>query len=198
MEKSLLKESLSKLCAIPFALQNRALFEREKRAKKCREKREGRGVARKGGKKETRTRENRSVEDGFRGQASGTPARRHKIFEATSGRQGSIWLSPSPLAMGSWLRRLKRGGLVLLRRTATVSQGPACLSSPCSDIEPYMQSQWDGRSIIDLAAQCEINPRVRKIFVRNSGAGMGASILWTPGKMRSICRKNPCPQNSSF
>ena len=28
---------LSKLCAVPFALQNRALFEEEKRAKMCRE-----------------------------------------------------------------------------------------------------------------------------------------------------------------
>ena len=37
------------------------------------------------------------------------------------------------------------------------------------------------------------NPRVRKIRVRNSGAGMGAPILWTPGKMRSFCRKIPCP-----
>ena len=25
------------------------------------------------------------------------------------------------------------------------------------------------------------------------GPEMGASILWTPGKMRSFCRKNPCP-----
>ena len=25
------------------------------------------------------------------------------------------------------------------------------------------------------------------------GPEMGAPILWTPGKMRSFCRKNPCP-----
>ena len=25
------------------------------------------------------------------------------------------------------------------------------------------------------------------------GPEMGASILWTPGKMRSFCQKNPCP-----
>ena len=38
------------------------------------------------------------------------------------------------------------------------------------------------------------NPRVRKIFVRNFlGPEMGAPIVWTPGKMRSLCKKNPCP-----
>ena len=55
VERSILKLPLSKLCAVPFALKNRALFEVEKRAKRCREKgRKG------GGKKEKRTRENRS------------------------------------------------------------------------------------------------------------------------------------------
>ena len=55
MERSIPDLPLSKLCAVPFALQNRALFEGEKRAKMCREK-GGRGVASKGSKKEKRTR----------------------------------------------------------------------------------------------------------------------------------------------
>ena len=46
---------LSKLCVVPFPLQNKALFEGEGA-----EKRGGRGVASRG-KKEKRTRENRSV-----------------------------------------------------------------------------------------------------------------------------------------
>ena len=47
---------ITKFC---FALQNRALFHGEKRAKKC-ENMRGRGVHSKGGKREKRTRENRS------------------------------------------------------------------------------------------------------------------------------------------
>ena len=35
LEASILKLPLSKLCAVRFALQNRALFERRKRAKRC-------------------------------------------------------------------------------------------------------------------------------------------------------------------
>ena len=38
MERFILKLPLSKLCAVPFALQNRVLFEVEKGAKRCREK----------------------------------------------------------------------------------------------------------------------------------------------------------------
>ena len=34
------------------------------------------------------------------------------------------------------------------------------------------------------------NPRVRKMFVRNSGAEMGASILWTPGIFAFFLQKN--------
>ena len=47
---------LSKLCAVPFALQNRALFEGEKRAKLCREKGRKRGGQERGqkGKKDAR------------------------------------------------------------------------------------------------------------------------------------------------
>ena len=60
MERSILKLPLSKLRAVPFALQTRALFEAEN-GRKGAEKRGGRGVASKGGKKEKRTRENRSV-----------------------------------------------------------------------------------------------------------------------------------------
>ena len=52
-----MRAPLSKMRAVPFALQNRALFEGEKRAKKCPEK----GVASRGGKKEKRMREERSV-----------------------------------------------------------------------------------------------------------------------------------------
>ena len=52
---------LSKLCSVPFSLQNKALFEGKKRAKRCREKGRRRGFANRKGKKEKRTRENRSV-----------------------------------------------------------------------------------------------------------------------------------------
>ena len=48
MERSILKLPLSKLCTVPFALQNRAFS----RGGKGAEKRGGRGVASKGGKKE--------------------------------------------------------------------------------------------------------------------------------------------------
>ena len=51
---------LQALCAVPFALQNRALLEEEKRAKRCRNKGRKRGGQRKGGKKEERTREKKS------------------------------------------------------------------------------------------------------------------------------------------
>ena len=44
VERSILELPLSKLCAVPLTLQNRALFEGRKRVKKC-QKREGRGVA---------------------------------------------------------------------------------------------------------------------------------------------------------
>ena len=44
------------------------------------------------------------------------------------------------------------------------------------------------------------NPRVRKIFVRNSGAGNGCANLnlWVPGKMRPFCRKNNVHQIPRF
>ena len=58
VERSILMLPLSKLCAVPFALQNRALFEREKKAKRCQEK--GKMVAGKGGKKEKKTCQSRS------------------------------------------------------------------------------------------------------------------------------------------
>ena len=65
VERSILKLPLAKLRAVPFALQNRALFGAEK-GRKGAEKRGGRGVASKGGKKEKRTRENRSaIASGF-------------------------------------------------------------------------------------------------------------------------------------
>ena len=60
MERSILKVPLSKIFAVPFALQNRALIEGENRAKTCPEK-GGKRVASRGGKKEKRTRENSSV-----------------------------------------------------------------------------------------------------------------------------------------
>ena len=47
----------SKLCAVPFALH----LSREEKGAKRRQERGGRGVASKGGEKEKRTRENRSV-----------------------------------------------------------------------------------------------------------------------------------------
>ena len=50
----------SKLCSVPFSLQNRALFEGEQSAKRCREKGRKRGGQQRGQKKK-RTRENRSV-----------------------------------------------------------------------------------------------------------------------------------------
>ena len=54
MERSILKLPLSKLCAVPLALQNRALFEEEKRAKKGLEKGRKRGGQQRGqeGKKD--------------------------------------------------------------------------------------------------------------------------------------------------
>ena len=60
VERSILELPLSKLCAVPLALQNRALFERKK-GRKGAEERGGRGVVSKGCKKEKGTRENRSV-----------------------------------------------------------------------------------------------------------------------------------------
>ena len=59
MERSVLKLPLSKLCAVSLALENRAFVEGEK-GEKGAEKRGGRGVTSKGGKKEKRTHENRS------------------------------------------------------------------------------------------------------------------------------------------
>ena len=61
MQRSVLELPLSKLCAVPFALQNRALFTGEKRARKGRE--EGRkrdGQQR--GKKEKRTGQYRALQ----------------------------------------------------------------------------------------------------------------------------------------
>ena len=48
VERSILKLPLSKLCAVPFALQNRAIFN-EKGAKTCREKGEKRGASKESG-----------------------------------------------------------------------------------------------------------------------------------------------------
>ena len=48
VEGSILKLLLSKLCAVPFALQNRELFEGGKRAKRCREKGRKRGGQQRG------------------------------------------------------------------------------------------------------------------------------------------------------
>ena len=60
VERSIPELPLSKLCAVPFTLQNRALFEGEQRAKRCREKERKRGGQPRGqtGK---RTRKNKSV-----------------------------------------------------------------------------------------------------------------------------------------
>ena len=54
VERSVLKLPPSKLCAVPFALENRAPFKGRKKGKKAPRK------ASKEGKKEKRTRENRS------------------------------------------------------------------------------------------------------------------------------------------
>ena len=61
LERSILRLPLSKLCDVPFALLNRALFEGEKRVKMCREKGRKRGGQHRG-QKGKRTRENRSVQ----------------------------------------------------------------------------------------------------------------------------------------
>ena len=55
VERSILRLPLSKLCAVPFALQNRALFEGEKRAKRCWEKvrKPAKGAKRKKGRVKT-------------------------------------------------------------------------------------------------------------------------------------------------
>ena len=50
VERSTPDLPLSKLCAVPFALQNRALFEGENRAKMCREKGRKRGGQQRGQK----------------------------------------------------------------------------------------------------------------------------------------------------
>ena len=50
LERSIPELPPAKLCAVPFALQNRALFEREKMAKMCREKGRKRGGQRRGQK----------------------------------------------------------------------------------------------------------------------------------------------------
>ena len=50
VERSILELPLSKVCAVPFALQNRALFEGEKRVKSSREKGGKRGGQQRGQK----------------------------------------------------------------------------------------------------------------------------------------------------
>ena len=50
VKRSTLKLPLSKLCAVPFALQNRALFEGERKAERCLEKGRKRGGQQKGQK----------------------------------------------------------------------------------------------------------------------------------------------------
>ena len=55
-----MKLPLSKLCAVPFALQNRALFEEEAGGEKEPTKGEEEGWPAKGSEKEKRTRKNRS------------------------------------------------------------------------------------------------------------------------------------------
>ena len=50
VERSILELPLSKLCAVPFTLQNRALFEGEKKAKRCREEGRKRGGQQRGQK----------------------------------------------------------------------------------------------------------------------------------------------------
>ena len=57
--------TLSKLGAVPFPLQNRAIFDGEKKAREDAERRGGRGVASQGGKKEKRMRANRSGKEGY-------------------------------------------------------------------------------------------------------------------------------------
>ena len=56
MERCIPQLPLSKLCSVPFSLQNRALFEGGKRAKRCREKGRKRGGQQRGqkGKKDAR------------------------------------------------------------------------------------------------------------------------------------------------
>ena len=51
MERSIPELPLSKLCAVSFALEDRALFEGEKKGEKVPRKSGGRGVAGKGGQK---------------------------------------------------------------------------------------------------------------------------------------------------
>ena len=58
VERSALKLPLYKLCVVPLAVQNRALFEGEKREKRCPEKGRKRGGQQRG-QKGKRTRENR-------------------------------------------------------------------------------------------------------------------------------------------
>ena len=50
VDRFILKMSLSKICAVPFALQNRALFEGENRVKRCPEKGRKRGGQQRGQK----------------------------------------------------------------------------------------------------------------------------------------------------
>ena len=59
VERCLPELPLSKLCSVPFSLQNKTHFEGEKRAKRCREKGRKRGGQQRG-RKGKRTRENRS------------------------------------------------------------------------------------------------------------------------------------------
>ena len=59
MERSILKLPLSNLCAVPFSLQNRVPFAEQKKGEKVPRKGRKRGGQRRG-KKEERTRENRS------------------------------------------------------------------------------------------------------------------------------------------
>ena len=51
LERSIPRLPLSKLCAVPFSLQKRALFKGEKRVKRCREKERKRGWPAKGAKR---------------------------------------------------------------------------------------------------------------------------------------------------
>ena len=50
LERSILKLPISELCIVPFALQNRALFKGENRAKRCPEKGRKRGGQKRGQK----------------------------------------------------------------------------------------------------------------------------------------------------
>ena len=99
---------------------------------------------------------------------------------------------PGFFAKGFLLQNLVRGG-----KLSTVV--PCTWEILYDTLWRFMTSLWRSEHRPGSIAKCRKVFKVRKILVSVKfvsailGPEMGASILWTPGKMRSFCRKNACP-----